>query len=76
MAKRQTRRTISLKGTTYQRLRNFCDREDTSISGYVETLVAKALDAAGEPVPKKLEPRPEKPKAEPENPITSQHFTF
>ena len=36
MAKRQTRRSISVKGITYQRLKNFCEEQSLSVSGYLE----------------------------------------
>jgi hypothetical protein len=76
MAKRQTRRSISVKGITYQRLKNFCEEQSLSVSGYLEDIIAAKLDAANVPVPERVDPRP-KPKAsgEPEE-IVSQHFTF
>ncbi|MBX7078609.1 MAG: hypothetical protein K1X88_05410 [Nannocystaceae bacterium] len=74
MAKRQTRRSISVKGITYQRLKNFCEAQQLSVSGYLEDIIAAKLDAANVPVPEKVEPRA-KPKAESEE-IISQHFTF
>jgi len=79
MAKRQTRRSISVKGITYQRLKNFCEEQGLSVSGYLEDIIANRLDAANVPVPEKVEPRPApettKPSHEPEE-IISQHFTF
>ena len=75
MAKRQTRRSISVKGITYQRLKNYCEAEGISISGYLEQIIAEKLDAAGIPVPEKVEPRP-KPKTPASDEIISQHFTF
>lgn len=60
MKKRQTRRSISLKGITHQRLKNFCEIHDLSISGYLETIIMEKLDAAGVPVPERIEPRPKK----------------
>lgn len=74
MARKQTRRSISLKGLTYQRLKNHCEAKGRSISGYLEEIVAARLDAEGVPVPDKLEPAAKKPR-EPEE-IISQHFTF
>lgn len=79
MAKRQTRRSISVKGITYQRLKNFCEDNNVSVSGYLEQIIADKLDAQNVPVPEKVEPRPTAaPKqAEPDQPsIVSQHFTF
>ena len=73
--KRHTRRSISLKGITYQRLKNHCEDEGFSISGYLETVIAEKLDAAGVPVPTKLEPRKPPPPPVADD-IISQHFTF
>ena len=75
MAKRQTRRSISVKGITYQRLKNYCEVEGLSVSGYLEDIIANKLDAANVPVPEKVEPRQRTKISEPEE-IISQHFTF
>lgn len=78
MAKRQTRRSISVKGITYQRLKNFCESQGMSVSGYLEDIIARRLDEANVPVPEKVEPRPEptqKPQRDKDE-IISQHFTF
>jgi hypothetical protein len=84
MAKRQTRRSISVKGITYQRLKDYCDATGKSVSGYLEDIIAEKLDAAGAPIPTVLKPRPQREdddstietdSAEPEE-IVSQHFTF
>lgn len=74
MAKRQTRRSISVKGITYQRLKDYCESSGLSVSGYLEDIIAEKLDAAGVPVPKLIKPRP-LPKINSEE-IVSQHFTF
>lgn len=78
MAKRQTRRSISVKGITYQRLKNFCEESGVSVSGYLEQIIADQLDAQNVPVPEKVEPRPDAPKQHDsdEPSIISQHFTF
>ena len=76
MAKRQTRRSISVKGITYQRLKDYCDTHDLSVSGYLEDLIAEKLDAAGVPVPAILKPRPTRKTASDPDEIVSQHFTF
>jgi hypothetical protein len=78
MAKRQTRRSISVKGLTYQRLKNFCEEQNMSVSGYLEQIIADRLDAANVPVPEKVDPRPAaKPANAPQSEdIISQHFTF
>lgn len=80
MAKRQTRRSISVKGITYQRLKNFCEAQGLSVSGYLEDIIANRLDEANEPVPERVDPRPEptavKPAPHDPDEIISQHFTF
>lgn len=76
MAKRQTRRSISVKGITYQRLKDFCDNNQLSVSGYLEEIIAERLDAAGVPVPTVLKARPERKAEEQPEEIVSQHFTF
>ena len=80
MAKRQTRRSISVKGITYQRLKNFCEAQNLSVSGYLEDIIANRLDEANVPVPERVDPRPE-PTGKPAGPhdpdeIISQPFTF
>lgn len=59
MAKRQTRKSISVKGITYQRLKNYCDSQGRSISGVLEEFIAAHLDAEKVPVPKAIAPPPE-----------------
>ncbi len=73
MARKQTRKAISVKGITYQRLKNYCSEQGRSVSGYLEEIIAEKLDAAGVPVPKRVEPKERKP---PPETIISQHFTF
>ena len=75
MAKRQTRRSISVKGITYQRLKNFCETQGHSVSGYLEDIIAEHLDAENVPVPERVE-APPKPKPIESDEIISQHFTF
>lgn len=79
MAKRQTRRSISVKGLTYQRLHDFCESTGKSVSGYLEEIIAEKLDAAGVPVPTKLQskpaPMPERVFSE-DIPDPHQFFTF
>ena len=77
MAKRQTRRSISVKGITYQRLKDFCDGSGRSVSGYLEEIIAERLDAAGAPTPTVLKPRPDRKEEQPASEeIVSAHFTF
>jgi len=76
MAKRQTRRSISVKGITYQRLKDFCDAHDKSVSGFLEEIIAERLDAVGAPIPTVLKPRPQRSAMPESEEIVSQHFTF
>ena len=75
MAREQTRRSISVKGLTYQRTKDYCDANGQSVSGFLEDILAEKLDAAGVPVPTVLRPRPKKQQERVEH-IVSQHFTF
>lgn len=72
MGKRQTRRAISLKGLTYQRLKKFCDAEGLACSGYLEELINDALDRKGCPRETVLKPHNPHPRL----PNHSAHFTF
>jgi hypothetical protein len=76
MAKRQTRRSISVKGITYQRLKDYCESTGLSVSGYLEEIIAEKLDAAGVPVPTVVKPRTSAKLVEGGEDIVSQHFTF
>lgn len=74
MAKKQTRRAISVKGLTYQRLKKHCDENDLTVSGYVEDLVNKKLDELGVAEETVLEPKPKRPPTL--GNYTGNHFTF
>jgi hypothetical protein len=43
MAKKQTRRSVSLSRATYERLKAFCDLNDMSMSEFVETRIGDYL---------------------------------
>jgi hypothetical protein len=43
MAKKQTRRSVSLSRTTYERLKSFCELNDVSMSEFVETRIGDFL---------------------------------
>lgn len=75
MAKRQTRRSISLKGLTYQRLKNHCDATGKTMSGYVEKLILDKLDELGVPEETILQLPPPRPEKKPEK-FAGSHFTF
>jgi hypothetical protein len=55
MAKKQTRRSISVSRTTYERLKAFCEANNISMSQLVETRVN---DFLGETSPSMPAPRP------------------
>lgn len=44
--RRQTRRSVSVKGTTYARIKLYTEKHGGSISGFVEDVIARRL---GEP---------------------------
>ena len=48
MAKKQTRRSISVSRTTYERLKAFCESNNISMSQFVETRVGDFLGQGGE----------------------------
>lgn len=48
-SKNNTRRAISVRGVTYQRLQDHCSEIGISISGYLEKIIADNLDARGVP---------------------------
>lgn len=74
MAKRQTRRSISIKGISYQRLKDWCDENGKSVSGHLEDIIAADMAEKGAPVPTVLRPRPER--KETVEPATPPEFTF
>ncbi len=43
--KRQTRRSISVKGRTYQTALDYCKANDRSVSGLLEELIAEKMAA-------------------------------
>ena len=81
MAKKQTRRSISVSRTTYERLKAFCESNNISMSQFVETRVGDFL-GSGEgsttvdivrptpPRPLTPAPAPAKPAAPPIKPVT------
>jgi hypothetical protein len=60
MAKKQTRRSISVSRTTYERLKAFCEANNVSMSQFVESRVGDFLNVSdGQPaLPAGLAPRP------------------
>lgn len=55
--KERYRKAISIKGNTYERLRQIADSRGCSVASLIESWANEALDAAGEPVPERSEPR-------------------
>lgn len=74
MAKRQSRRSVSMRGTTYQRLRNYCKKHNKSASGITEELLTSFLDRMGEP--EVLYADPPKPRAKKKETSVGGIFTF
>jgi len=59
MAKKQTRRSISVSRTTYERLKAFCEANNISMSQFVETRVGDFLgESTGAPAPRPAPPPP------------------
>ena len=62
MAKKQTRRSISVSRTTYERLKAFCESNNISMSQFVETRVGDFLGQNEGPVSfVPTQPRPQLP---------------
>ncbi len=57
MPKEKTRRSISVNGITYQRLKNYCRENRRSVSGFLDEVMNAKLDEEGAPVPECVEPR-------------------
>ena len=55
MAKKQTRRSVSIRGITYDKVRTYCERHNLSMSEFVEDLISQFFDNSGKIV-KKPEP--------------------
>ncbi len=74
MAKKQTRRSISVSGETYNAVRDYCDEHGLSASGLVTDLLDRYLsDNAAGPPPKPAEPLEKAPKEEPKaEPVAKQ----
>jgi len=49
VAKKQTRKSISIKAGEYDLLKRHCDKQGIPLSAYVETLIAERLDREGIP---------------------------
>jgi hypothetical protein len=58
MAKKQTRRSISVSRTTDERLKSFCEANNISMSQFVETRVGDFLGEGSVSIPVPSTPRP------------------
>ena len=47
MAKKQTRRSVSIRGSTYDQIRRYCERNDVSMSEFVEDRIATFFGNGG-----------------------------
>lgn len=61
MAKKQTRRSISVSRTTYERLKAFCETNNISMSQFVETRVGDFLGGEAPTTVVPTQPRPTAP---------------
>ncbi len=77
MAKKQTRRSISVSRNTYERLKAFCETNNISMSQFVETRVGDFLGdgeaPADRPAPSPTRPvsTPREPAREPVRPVAA-----
>lgn len=47
MAKRQTRRSVSIRGSTYEQIRKYCERNGLSMSEFVEDRICAFFGNGG-----------------------------
>ncbi len=47
MAKKQTRRSVSIRGSTYEQIRKYCERNNVSMSEFVEEQIAHFFGNGG-----------------------------
>lgn len=47
MAKKQTRRSVSIRGSTYEQIRRYCERNEISMSEFVEDRIAAFFGNGG-----------------------------
>ncbi len=63
MTRKPTRRTISVRGLSYQRLQAYCERRGCSVSGWLEWAIdAHMSQDDGEPEHHVLKPMPSTPR--------------
>jgi hypothetical protein len=71
MAKKQTRRSISVSRTTYERLKAFCEANNISMSQFVETRVGDFLGGDSAPAPGPRPATTSVPRIEPTRPSSA-----
>jgi hypothetical protein len=76
MAKRQTRRSVSIKGATYLRAKALAAKNADSVSNLLERLIANACDAAEIRKFTRDEAIAARAPATPAEEIIRAHFTF
>lgn len=76
MAKKQTRRSISVSRPTYERLKSYCETNQISMSQFVEKRVGDFLGRSG--FVEEIDERPaSSPTEDPDVTVTADHiFTF
>jgi hypothetical protein len=47
MSKKQTRRSVSIRGSTYEQIRKYCERNGVSMSEFVEDQIAQFFGNGG-----------------------------
>lgn len=47
MAKKQTRRSVSIRGATYEKVRTYCEKHSLSMSEFVEDLIGQFFSGNG-----------------------------
>ncbi len=58
MTRKPTRRTISVRGLSYQRLQSYCERHNLSVSGWLEQVIEFHMSQdGGEPEHHVLRPK-------------------
>ncbi|GAB4558972.1 MAG: hypothetical protein Tsb0020_04360 [Haliangiales bacterium] len=79
MAKKQTRRSISVSRATYERLKAYCETHGTSMSQFVESRVGDFLGRMDAPLVQPRQPQTGRPddNHDPDVKLTAdQIFTF
>lgn len=61
MAKKQTRRSVSIKGSTYDAVRAYCERHGLSMSEFMEERIAGFFGETAAPKRPVEPPRPPRP---------------